>query len=559
MGQRTANGVQVNYTSTDSDTARTVRVTGVTHVTGESSYMGSTEISLRIDGTTIAFFLATGTSPSYLENAIRQFTNSAAGASHDISKTHSSRTVSIVLNVFGSISQTTTTVPALKSYTVTYNNNGGTGSHASQTKWHGEPLTLTTNTHPTRTNYVFKNWNTKADGSGTSYSGNAVQYNANANLTLYAQWHAPKTVTYNGNGSTGGSTSSQYKVYNTSLQLRQCGFTKAGYEFAKWNTKADGSGTSYNAGSYYSTDQDLTLYAIWRPLITGVNISVETIRVNDSSSTVEADEGTNCYGTCDYTVTGPASGTLVITVSCDDNSITVTPASFTITKPADQALTGTAVFRASQCNKDLNYEFAVTATVTNTATGSTQVVNASESDILSAAFYTVDLLGDGFWDREHHTGERPGHGIALGGPATHEGLEVFFDSEFNGDATFSGDVALDGGVTLNGSAVGSFATRSSLGIVVSAANGSKVDTAARTANTNFQVDIVIPAIAGYMPMIVLAVTTNSGNVVLRGFDLDGLSTGSNATVKTYWRALAALSANTVTYSAQVMFLKTTLP
>lgn len=95
--------------------------------------------------------------------------------------------------------KTTGTTPT---YTVTYNANGGTGAPASQTKTHGVDLTLSSTT-PTRssasagsytvtlnanggncsasslsaartTTYTFKNWNTKADGTGVTYTPGQV-------------------------------------------------------------------------------------------------------------------------------------------------------------------------------------------------------------------------------------------------------------------------------------------------------------------------------------------------------------------------------------------------
>ena len=51
------------------------------------------------------------------------------------------------------------------------------------------------------TGYTFTGWNTKADGTGTSYSAGA-NYSTNANATLYAEWRINTwAVTYNGNGS----------------------------------------------------------------------------------------------------------------------------------------------------------------------------------------------------------------------------------------------------------------------------------------------------------------------------------------------------------------------
>lgn len=70
-------------------------------------------------------------------------------------------------------------------------------------------------------------------------------------------------VSYNGNGSDGGSTASQMKIIGTNLVLRSNGFTRQRYSFTGWNTAADGSGTSYSPGDSYGLDAALTLYAQW--------------------------------------------------------------------------------------------------------------------------------------------------------------------------------------------------------------------------------------------------------------------------------------------------------
>lgn len=74
----------------------------------------------------------------------------------------------------------------VKSYTITYNANGGTGGPSSQTKAHGTTLTLASS-EPTRSGYTFKEWNTKADGSGTGYDP-GDSFTMNADTTLYAKW-----------------------------------------------------------------------------------------------------------------------------------------------------------------------------------------------------------------------------------------------------------------------------------------------------------------------------------------------------------------------------------
>ena len=58
---------------------------------------------------------------------------------------------------------------------------------------------------PTRTGYTFDKWNTKADGTGTSYTGGDT-FTINSNTTLYAQWifNARYTVEYYYEKDSGG-------------------------------------------------------------------------------------------------------------------------------------------------------------------------------------------------------------------------------------------------------------------------------------------------------------------------------------------------------------------
>ncbi len=162
-------------------------------------------------------------------------------------------------------------------YTVSYNANGGSGAPADQTKTYGVNLTLSS-TKPTRTGYTFSKWNTKADGTGTNYNSGA-KYTGNANLILYAVWTPiTYTVTYNANGGS-GAPGNQTKTYGVALTLSSTKPTRTGYTFVKWNTKADGSGTSYNSGSKYTGNANLTLYAQWKE---ERKLSLEPITPNSS-------------------------------------------------------------------------------------------------------------------------------------------------------------------------------------------------------------------------------------------------------------------------------------
>ena len=117
------------------------------------------------------------------------------------------------------------------------------------------------------TGYTFTGWNTAADGSGTSYSGDDTYTLPNSGTdTLYAQWQINTVgLTYDPRGGSGepgdqsGDAASDVTVSTTEP-------TRDGYTFTGWNTAADGSGTSYAGDDTYTLPNSGTdtLYAQWQ-------------------------------------------------------------------------------------------------------------------------------------------------------------------------------------------------------------------------------------------------------------------------------------------------------
>ena len=152
---------------------------------------------------------------------------------------------------------------APKTYTVSYNANGGTGAPASQIKTHNVTLTLRTDI-PTRLGYTFKGWATSSSATTASYSAGG-SYTANASVTLYAVWQkdvaVSYTVSYNANGGT-GAPASQTKLYNVALTLRTTIPTRSGYTFLGWSASSTATSLTYSAGGTYTANASVVLYAV---------------------------------------------------------------------------------------------------------------------------------------------------------------------------------------------------------------------------------------------------------------------------------------------------------
>ena len=163
---------------------------------------------------------------------------------------------------------------------ITYNANSGSGQPGNQDKWYGEPLWLS-NTRPTRTGYTFRCWNTASNGTGTTYNpGQQYTPDPGGTVTLYAIWDVNTwQVSYNGNSdNVTNIPSAQTKTYGQTLTLSSQVPQKVDYNFLGWNTKADGTGTTYQPGASFTTNAATVLYAQWelayvRPRLSNVKIA----------------------------------------------------------------------------------------------------------------------------------------------------------------------------------------------------------------------------------------------------------------------------------------------
>lgn len=340
---------------------------------------------------------------------LKEVTFSVAKGHSATSKTAWAKAEGISGTYSGSSSQATVSVsvPAKKSYAVSYNANGHGTAPSGQTKWHGETLQL--RGAISATGYTFKGWNTKADGSGTSYAASA-NYTGNAALTLYAQWQAiTYAVTYNANGGS-GAPATGYKTYGANYTISTTRPQRTGYTFLGWGTSASATTASYQPGATYSTNAALALYAVWQlsyaaPTITGLNAK------RCDSQGVDDDEGTYALLSFHWAV-DPSDGGEISTITVrtrpkggDWSTGTISAGGTTSGDVA--AVLGDGTTFATSTAYDIQVEVL-----------DQRGMKATSTTYLSPSFFTLDFLAGGT-------------GIAIGKAATRDGLDVAMPAYFS--------------------------------------------------------------------------------------------------------------------------------
>ena len=153
-----------------------------------------------------------------------------------------------------------------KTWSITYNANGGYNAPAKQTANVGQSITITYS-KPTRNGYTFLGWST---WSGSTEPETAFtpgySYSSAYDITLYAVWKQNQTTQYSLSFSLQGGTgtfNTLYGGYGERVQIPYTTPTKSGYTFKGWATYSGGS-VSYQPGEYYTLYGNSTLYAVWQ-------------------------------------------------------------------------------------------------------------------------------------------------------------------------------------------------------------------------------------------------------------------------------------------------------
>lgn len=170
------------------------------------------------------------------------------------------------------------------SYTVSFNANGGTCLTESKTVTFDS--VYGTLPKPVRDGYDFNGWFTTLTGDNEVTLSTKVT--ATENHTLYAHWtNLMHTISFDANGGSNAPSSVSFNeregititkdipekkfeirydandgVINETSKTIAC-------EFLSWNKAQDGSGLSYAAGSFVSSNEDLTLFAQWKNPVAG--------------------------------------------------------------------------------------------------------------------------------------------------------------------------------------------------------------------------------------------------------------------------------------------------
>jgi uncharacterized repeat protein (TIGR02543 family) len=228
----------------------------------------------------------------------------------------------------GSIPVSTAIASAAQFHTVMFveNDNSSDPVYSSQTASAPTALTLFANLSPSfaDSGFLFVDWNTAPDGSGTSYA-NGATFSFGSAQVLYATWVGIEhTVTFAENDTpTDAVISSQTENAPTALTEFSAlvpKFAHVGFTFDNWNTESDGGGIAYADGSTFSFSGPVALYAIWSSNPIAV-LSFESSNGTGSVAPISNSEGVSTTLPSGSGISNPGYTFIGWNTSADGNGI----------------------------------------------------------------------------------------------------------------------------------------------------------------------------------------------------------------------------------------------
>lgn len=307
------------------------------------------------------------------------------------------------------------------SYTVSFNANGGSGTPGTQTKWHGEAITLSS-TRPTRYGYIFQGWAKSSSGAVVYQPGS--RYDLDANTTLYAIWK-PETyiISFNANGGS-GAPGNQTKTYGQTLTLSSTKPTRTNYNFLGWATSSGSSTAEYQAGGSYTNNASVKLYAVWQLAYTPPRItSVKTDRCN--SAGILTEEGTYVKVTFNWATDYNISAIYIRHKASNSSTWSTTTVS-----ASDRHGSVTKVIGSNGISTEYMYNIQIEV---RDSVGSSTV-----NQDVPAMSYVIDFKAGG-------------KSVAIGKPAiTDNLLDVKFNTRLDGRLSIGGELSVGKQATFNG-------------------------------------------------------------------------------------------------------------
>lgn len=154
---------------------------------------------------------------------------------------------------------------SVTNYTVTFDDNGGTGGPGSITFPSGEGVKIP-DTTPTRNGYTFRGWEYSSAGETVRLNPGDI-ISPKTSITLYAVWESNitnYTITYNANGGfnapSSETTTGSYTISTTQP-------TRTKYSFLGWSTNSSATSPSYYPEDSLTVSSSMTLYAVWQSAI----------------------------------------------------------------------------------------------------------------------------------------------------------------------------------------------------------------------------------------------------------------------------------------------------